>query len=338
MTVSSVMEAVGDRPAWWRIGSLERAKSATRTRRRQPRPRGLLDSRCPWNADAIRVATAAPQQFGRLSDLYLRAQRVLQERDRESLEEAIRDGLRVSAGACTDKNTLSTDHLKVLDERVACAAQFVRHREGEIARRRYASGLLSGVALSGAGLVVGSLVAMVFIKVWLAATTPGAGVTGWWAQPIPADQALALRDAIVALAGGAAGACVSVLLRLHRVTDLSIEAVDAGIARYRIFLGLFFAAAVLFLVKGGVLAAVINDPTTGLDGTRGADHALVVSSWFFWGAVGFLAGFNERWATTLIARGPGDSADKKPTPTPTPGRPTDSVGSPAKAKSSDAPA
>jgi hypothetical protein len=61
-----------------------------------------------------------------------------------------------------------------------------------------------------------------------------------------------LRDTLVCVGGGAAGAVVSVLLRLNRIEHLDYQSIDRGAAAYRIALGWFFTAAFLFLVKGGL--------------------------------------------------------------------------------------
>lgn len=107
---------------------------------------------------------------------------------------------------------------------------------------------------------------------------------------LPPAEFTSLRDILVCLGGGAIGAAVSVLLRLHR-DKFAYDTVNNGAAVYRIMLGWLFAAAILFLIKGGIVtvfAVPTDDP----------------APFFFWGALGFLAGFNERWATNLISREP----------------------------------
>lgn len=104
----------------------------------------------------------------------------------------------------------------------------------------------------------------------------------------------ALYQTLVAIGGGAAGATVSVLLRdvksIGEIDDSSL----ARAAIIRVALGWFFAAAVVFLVRGEILS-VIKAPAEG---------GFNIAQWFFWGGVGFLAGFNERWVRHLITRSP----------------------------------
>ena len=107
------------------------------------------------------------------------------------------------------------------------------------------------------------------------------------------------------IGGGAAGAAVSVLLRLQNIERVDYKTVTRRTAAYRIVLGWFFAAALLFLVKGGILT-LFTDPTSALlnpplpQGQSARE--LTVKSWFFWGGLGFLAGFNERWVRNLVTR------------------------------------
>ena len=269
------------------------ARELTRgSRRRKGPPKGLLAARDPdLRRDAEQVSRCVPVQFGQLNEIYLRGHLILKRPDRMVLDELIAEGIRAASHGVTDTNELGTEDRAALDERVRYAADFLARREGHIARRRYTGGLLLGVVVSGFVLSAIYLASTAVIASWL-------GNSG----EIPPEQIDAIRDVIVAVGGGAAGACVSVLFRLHREQNLTIEAAFSGAAQYRIYLGWFFAAAVVFLLKSGILEGVIDlpDPSAG--------QAARVESWFFWGAVGFLAGFNERWATNLITRRPGDSA------------------------------
>jgi hypothetical protein len=65
-------------------------------------------------------------------------------------------------------------------------------------------------------------------------------------------------------------------------------------------LGWFFAAAVLTLVKGGILT-LLPEPKAS-NGTP-ATLEQTAQAWFFWAGVGILAGINERWARDLVTRG-----------------------------------
>ncbi|WP_203582113.1 hypothetical protein [Microbacterium hibisci] len=241
-------------------------------------PVGLLQDDDPDFREAARtVATLAPAQFGRLNEVRLRGCFILRGDDVRTLDELVHEAVRIAAaGFAADPEPRRAD-IAALDERLAFAHDFLTRREGEIARRRYARGLFRGVALTFLVLVGGL----------------GTAVMALWRNgSIPFDQADAVRDVLVAVGAGAAGACVSVLLRMHRMQHLTIEVADSGIAMYRVFLGWFFAAAIVFLLKSGLLSDAFVIPEGRIE------------SWFFWGAVGFLAGFNERWATNLISRDP----------------------------------
>jgi len=244
---------------------------------------GLLHAHDPeLRGCAQKVAVEAPRQLGRLDEIHLRGRLVLRDHhaDAKTLEELVHEAVRIAAAGLNGPKRRSCE-IAALEARLQYAEDFLRRREGEIARRMYAHDLLRGVVMTFIALaVIGGLGAAVIRAV----------LNG----PLPADQGEALRDVLVAVGAGAAGACVSVLLRLHRVRNLTIEVADSGAAQYRIYLGWFFAAAVVFFLKSGLLSAVFTIPEDS------------VASWFFWGSVGFLAGFNERWATSLISRSSGD--------------------------------
>lgn len=261
------------------------------------------------------LAVVAPVELDRLSEASLRGQRVLGPTDRRYLVALVSSGIHAASSGLVGLDDASrTPILTAFAQRVETIGDFVSRREGEISRRRYAGGLGLGVVFSVLVLLTVGVVATVVIKYWVAPTG------GQWTQAdIGAYNRLALRDTLVVIGGGAAGAAVSVLLRLHRVPDLKVETVGSGTAMFRIFLGWFFAVALLALIKGGIAANLVADPSLVLlDGDRGNDTpAVIVGSWFFWAAMGFLAGFNERWATTIIARDPGSavaSADPPPKP------------------------
>lgn len=248
------------------------------------------------------LAETHPVDAERLGEALIRGQRALDGDDRVHLAELVNEGVRTltPALATTDK-AVRVKAETALKNRVTFVCRFVSRREGEIARRKYATGLGLGVAFSVLVLALVGYLAPVVIRSWLQLTHEGAdtivvGSYNW----------LALRDTLVAIGGGAAGAAVSVLLRLNRVPDLKVETVRASTAMVRILLGWFFALALLALVKSGIAADLFHDPSGALlDADLTNDTpAVIVGSWFFWAAVGFLAGFNERWATTIIARDP----------------------------------
>ncbi|WP_109211687.1 MULTISPECIES: hypothetical protein [Microbacterium] len=283
---------------WLRI-QLARIPNAARLRATERRdderenpPVGLLqDADLDFRAAAYQVATTAPAQFGRLDEVRLRGRFLLRGDDVRTLDELVHEAVRIAAAGFAGPEPHPAG-VAALDERLKYADDFLKRREGEIARRRYARGLFRGVALTFV-VIIGGLGAAVMML--------------WQNGSIPLDQADALRDVLVAIGAGAAGACVSVLLRMHRMQHLTIEVADSGIATYRIFLGWFFAAAIVFLLKSGLLSEAFVIPEGRIE------------SWFFWGAVGFLAGFNERWATNLISRSTEDAGSGTALDAPTTG-------------------
>ena len=258
-----------------------------------------LESRVPEAVETL--AEVAPEDVAALGAVYLRAQKVLNGPDSRYVMAMIEDGMHTvvlalrGAGADSAVSKAARNALSEV-RRMSCG--FVGRREGEVSRHYYARDLGRGVLLSFLALVAVGLLGLVVMRTWLWLPDPE---QSWWSVSIPVASMVALRDVLLALGGGAAGAAVSVLLRLNQEPELKFETIAEGAARYRIILGWFFALALLFLVKGGMAANVINDPSATL-GEAGTTGSAWVSSWFFWAGLGLLAGFNERWVTHIIAR------------------------------------
>lgn len=253
-----------------------------------------------------RLAKTYPDAAERLGEALIRGQRVLDDEDKAHLAQLVNEGAKTLTPVLAD-TAMRAKAEAALKNRVNFVCDFVDRREGEIARRRYAIGLGLGVALTAVVLFVVGVGSPLVIRYWLQMTNDSPGTV-----TVDHSNWLALRDTLVAIGGGAAGAAVSVLLRLNRVPDLKIETVRISTAMVRILLGWFFALALLALVKGGITAELFHDPSTALLNAdpKVDNSAAVVGSWFFWGAIGFLAGFNERWATTIIARDPAGQSTK----------------------------
>jgi hypothetical protein len=257
----------------------------------------------------------APESVAQLTVIYLRAQKVLNGPDRRYVMALIEDGLHTTATALPDgpvSSERSVHLVAALSQLLRTSCDFVTRREGEVSRHVYARDLGRGVLLSFCVLMVVWISGLLMMKTWLWVQDTS---HSWWSVAIPTASMVALRDVLVAVGGGAAGAAVSVLLRLNQQTDLKFESIAEGAARYRIILGWFFAVALLILVKGGIAANLINDPSTVLD-EPGVPGSAWVSSWFFWAGVGLLAGFNERWVTNIIARNPKSPAANAADPAP----------------------
>lgn len=271
-------------------------------RRRPPMPLIMPVSGRVDPALLEQLAKTYPADAELLGEAVIRGQRALDGADRVHLAELVNEGVRTLTPAlAAEDKALRTRAEVALKNRVSFVCRFVARREGEIARRNYAIGLGYGVAVSVLVLALVGYLAPVVIRSWLQLTHEGTS-----AVVIGPYNWLALRDTLVVIGGGAAGAAVSVLLRLKGIPDLKVETVRASTAIVRILLGWFFALAFLALVKSGIAADLFHDPSAALlDGDPSNDTpAVIVGSWFFWAAVGFLAGFNERWATTIIARDP----------------------------------
>lgn len=235
----------------------------------------------------------APAPMSRLEQTYLRCQRFLAGPDRHLCQALITSA--VDAGADVARTTQGDDGPdqaaveQLLDSRAVDAEEFLERRAERDARRRYAFGLLVGVVATMLLLVlVGRL------------TEPVVGsLTG--ADGLDRAEYWSLRDTLTCLGGGALGAVLSVLLAM-RNRRMDYETVTRGAAAFRIIIGWLFAAALLFLVKGGTIT-LFDDPTAPLIAGNPPDAgAIEVRSFFFWGGLGFLAGFNERWVRNLIVR------------------------------------
>lgn len=245
-----------------------------------------------WAADA--------QSMAGLGTAYLRAQRVLPVRDESVARTLITSSVRAADGllaADPHAKEAATVILRAAEEE---STGLISRREQTLARRRYLSGLLFGVVLTIVLLVV---VYRAFG--WVISTDAR--------RDLNPDEKFALRDLLTCIGGGVIGASISVILRLGHTKHLDLDAIRDGAAKWRIVLGWAFAIALVALVKGGILV-VFTDPTAAMldaaaaSGTPGfpTDSDKVVS-WFFWGALGILAGFNERWATSLLSRDPVDA-------------------------------
>jgi hypothetical protein len=230
-----------------------------------------------------------PRGMATLEEAYLRGQCYLHPRDwelcRQMIVAELSTALRLPADAAQAAVT-------ILDPLSTRMCEFVDRAAETWARRLYARGLVLGVIASMGlmgGLGAGTLPVMAMYH----------KLAGGSAA-LSSGEVIAVRDALGCILGGSAGAVVSVLFRLRRIRWLDYEVMDARTAWYRIVTGWFFALGVLFLVKGGIVT-VFRDPSGDLL-SRGATSGEWVSSWFFWGGVGFLAGLNESWTKNLFSR------------------------------------
>ncbi|MGH3794696.1 MAG: hypothetical protein ACRDSP_07375 [Pseudonocardiaceae bacterium] len=246
------------------------------------------------------VAVHSPVEAARLRELYIRSQYLLLPAVAESCRRNIEDDLVATAiilglsmnrspgaGPASDADR---DASAVLSDRVRRTEQCIAEQSETRALRYYARGLAKAMVYS---LVLLTLIA-ISADVLLGMMYDGSP---------PRDVSLALYQTIVTIGGGAAGAALSVLLRktdsIGDIDNLSL----ARAAVIRVTLGCIFAAALIFLVRGDIFTA-INVPAAEDSGAR---------TWFFWGGMGFLAGFNERWVRHIITRNPdGEAKNRDP--------------------------
>jgi hypothetical protein len=182
--------------------------------------------------------------------------------------------------------------VQLLATRLRLAEAYVAKQSDARALRSYNRGLVTATVYSIAVLVA------IAAAAWLLLRLIYNGVN----QP---TILLALYQTLVAIGGGAVGAMVSVMLR--KVTDIADVDDDtlAKAALRRVVLGWIFAAALVFLIKGQILNVIKLPADTD-------DRGIV--QWFFWGGIGFLAGFNERWVRQLISRTPDTDEPARPDP------------------------
>lgn len=237
------------------------------------------------------VSLHYPVAAARLRELYLKSQYLLLPMAKaascRSIEDdvlavrAVADGQPRVEGVVRLSGESDVRASAVIGDRIARSERYITEHCETRALRSYSKGLVRATLYS-AGVLLVIAVAGYFVLdfIYQGATAPAVRS--------------ALYQTLVAIGGGAAGATVSVLLRdvksIGEIDDSSL----ARAAIIRVALGWFFAAAVVFLVRGEILS-VIKAPAEG---------GFNIAQWFFWGGVGFLAGFNERWVRHLITRSP----------------------------------
>jgi hypothetical protein len=186
-----------------------------------------------------------------------------------------------------DRTTPPRDRTKirqVVDSSDAEIAEIKRYylRAGENASRIvYAGGMLRGALLLGLLITIAGLV------MWAAGTFDHHDdyVTSW--------------TVLATIAAGGIGASVSVLLRMSKENfsqDFEVGRPSVRrLAMARPFVGAAFAIMIYLLLRSGLV-------TIGEIDTK---------SLTFYVAVGFLAGFSERWARVIISGVTGDEVDDK---------------------------
>lgn len=205
---------------------------------------------------------------------FIRAQQYLDTREWILVREIVSSNLTSTTGRSGHDDAVEGQ----LSDLAEYLTGYVSRNAEKVARRRLARGLLRA-SVASIGLLIFIVVSVVSILL-----LAGFGVGSF--------ELLTMRDVVVCIGGASIGAVTSVLLRIRHVEKLDYETLDQGAANYRVALGWLFGAALLLLVKGGVLT-VIAQPNEDMDET---------AIGFYWAGMGFLAGFNERWAGSLVSR------------------------------------
>lgn len=300
---------------WWRTARDRFGAAARAFRGRVPERKPFTLKRLGNEFPEIdQLSERAPDAVDELATVYLRAQRFLDERDQVMVVMMIRDLVETCLRIQRPQGGADDPVMGLLAKRTAAVTEFVDEQADHTTRRHYAQGLYLGTAISVAVLAIVGIGAVGVINAF---ESLGGG------KRLSGSDYFSLRDSLVCIGGGAAGAAVSVLLRLSNIERIDYKTITRRTAAYRIVLGWFFAAALLFLVKGGIVT-LFTDPTSALlqtplpQGQSGAE--LTAKSWFFWGGLGFLAGFNERWVPNIVTRSVSKKTASEPQGEETPAR------------------
>ena len=175
-------------------------------------------------------------------------------------------------GTTTDGKEIAAAYKSQSKELLQIERYYAR-AAAKAARIVYFWGMMIGVLVVGA---IGLLLAFVLRK------------TGWFEQP----HTLATETFFVCYIASGIGAIVSVLTRMSsNKFNVDYEVGRATIRRlgsFRPFIGVVFGMALFFLFRSGI-------PTTKLP----VDHD---KTFFFFGILAFLSGFNERWTNVLLGK------------------------------------
>ncbi len=294
----------GGRSTWWQ-GLRESVEGADT----ELWPQGLRDVVPPgFDRAYVQFGDLYPEQQLRLQLLYGASQRAFERKTRTSARVTV---VRVLGNALSDPrlgDQKPNEHLtEYLDQEIAD----LRGRLAQDSSMAVSRGLNIGLATgSAAGLLL-----LAVPVLWGVGLLDALGVT------LNCTNRWSLMGAFVCGGVGAFGAVLSVLVRLRgsadqlarRQTDGREGVVVPGqMARsmrhegvYRVFVGWILALAVYFLLSGGIVP-VFRLPATTAEicpspGTAGS-AAKGTEFWGFWCAIGFVAGFNERWAFGILGR------------------------------------
>lgn len=294
----------GRRHAWWR-GLRESVQGADT----ELWPEGLTDVVPSGFASAyVQFGDLYPEQQLQLQLLYGASQRAFERRTRVSARVTV---VRVLGNALSDPrlgDAKPNEHLtEYLDQEIAD----LRGRLAQDSATAVSRGLNIGLAMGSAA----SLALLAVPLLW------GVDLLGALGVALNCTNRWSLLGAFGCGGVGAFGAVLSVLVRLRGSADQLARRQSNGregivvpgqMARsmrhegvYRVFVGWILALAVYFLLSGGIVT-VFEPPATTTEicpaaGSPGS-AAAGTEFWGFWCAIGFVAGFNERWAFGILSR------------------------------------
>ncbi|KUL41897.1 hypothetical protein [Streptomyces regalis] len=294
----------GRRHLWWR-GLRESVQGADT----ELWPEGLREV-VPAGFDGtyVKFGDLYPEQQLQLQLLLGASQRAFERRTRVAARVAV---VRVLGNALSDPRLADA---KPNEHLTACLDQEIRDLKGRLAQDS-ATAVSRGLNI---GLAVGSAASLALLAVPL---LWGVDLLGALGVTLNCTNRWSMLGAFVCGGVGAFGAVLSVLVRLRgsvdqltrRLTDGREDVVVPGqMARsmrhegvYRVFVGWILALAVYFLLSGGIVP-VFESPATAAEicpatGSPGS-AAKGTEFWGFWCAIGFVAGFNERWAFGILSR------------------------------------
>ncbi len=271
-----------------------------------PKPQGLIDSVEPESRqDYTQFSKVYPKQQLQLQYLYGAAQRAFEERTRESLkitvECVLRDVLR-------DRRLYDAPGDQDLGDYLDDEIDGIRARLGQDDAVAVSRGLNFGLGL-------GAVFSVLLLGLPLLAGVKALGLAD---VTLNCTDRWSLMGAFVCGGVGAFGSTLSVLLRVRSSEEVArrqtnghkAAVVPAQVSRsmrhegvYRVFVGWILALAVYFLLSAGWVTVIDIPATTDeICATNAAAASKGTAFWGFWCAVGFLAGFNERWAFGLLDR------------------------------------
>ncbi|WP_412541251.1 hypothetical protein R8Z50_01125 [Longispora sp. K20-0274] len=286
MTDQEVVPPLEETPTNWfgRVRRRIREKWLyERARRIEGRPVIALDSVLGPFEPRFQARVLMP--LAALKDQYLEGQRYLVPDDWRVCRERIEEGIRTARALAEETARPTGDKPDPVETflagRAIEVAAEIKSRAQRRVSREYFKGTIIGVFASIVLLVVLYLVIATCFRIF--------------SDGLHGDKKTLVEHALVAVAGGAGGATLSSLIRLRKQEIEDYHASGFVAASIRIMLGWFFAATILFLGKGElfVLFKVPDSP---------------LAQWFYWGGLGFFAGFNEAWVTDLVTKKTVDGA------------------------------